>query len=158
MHKWQLEEDPAWDLIYKCIYKVADVVHLYEFETEQKFASFLFKVFLNAIRDQLKSNRSRGEGLIPLQLNDQLIANTTSESDPIGVSHTMSILQEELDQLEDWQRILVLMRSQDVPYSEIAKYVDKPEDQLKTYYARLKKLLMERINKRLTPSKRKENV
>lgn len=53
----------------------------------------------------------------------------------------VAMLREELEKLEDWQRILLLMRSQEMPYSEIAKYVNKPEEQLKVYYSRLKNAL-----------------
>ncbi|MBK6985309.1 MAG: hypothetical protein IPH32_11365 [Bacteroidetes bacterium] len=56
------------------------------------------------------------------------------------------ILQQELEKLEDWQRILLLMRGQDMPYSKISEFVKKPENQLKVYYARLKKQLTENVN------------
>lgn len=45
--------------------------------------------------------------------------------------------------------MLLLLRSQDMPYSEIAKFVNKPEDQLKVYYSRLKKALTKRMNEKL---------
>jgi hypothetical protein len=38
-----------------------------------------------------------------------------------------------------------------VPYSEIARFVNKPEKQLKVYYARLKKQLMGQMNDALQP-------
>jgi DNA-directed RNA polymerase specialized sigma24 family protein len=41
------------------------------------------------------------------------------------------------------------MRGQNMPYGEISKYVDKPERQLKVYYARLKKQMTEKINEQL---------
>ena len=37
----------------------------------------------------------------------------------------------------------------------ISKYVEKPEDQLKVYYGRLKKQLTEKVNEQLN---KKENV
>jgi DNA-directed RNA polymerase specialized sigma24 family protein len=58
-------------------------------------------------------------------------------------------LKNELDKLEEWERILLLMRGQNMPYGEISKYVDKPERQLKVYYARLKKQMTEKINEQL---------
>jgi hypothetical protein len=51
--------------------------------------------------------------------------------------------------MEDWERILLLMRGQNIPYSEISKFVHKPEKQLKVYYARLKKKLLEDMNETL---------
>ena len=159
IYKWQLEEDVAWDLIYKSIYKTADVIDNYEFETEQKFISFLFKIFLNTIRDHLRNSKLKNNTTILIELNDTIINNHPSDTvDPGPASTAMKILLNELDLLEDWQRILVLMRSQEIPYSEIAKYVSKPEDQLKTYYARLKKLLMEKMNAQLMLFNKKENV
>jgi hypothetical protein len=44
---WKLNEDISWDLIYKSIYKVADVISRYEFENEAKFASFIFIIFIS---------------------------------------------------------------------------------------------------------------
>ena len=54
-----------------------------------------------------------------------------------------------MDKLEEWQRILLLMRGQDMPYNEISAFVNKPENQLKVYYARLKKQLLENVSAEL---------
>ena len=34
--KWKLNEDEAWDLIYKTLYKVLEVIDRYKFEEEKK--------------------------------------------------------------------------------------------------------------------------
>jgi len=44
---WNVTEDEAWNLIYKTLYKVLDSYHKYEFASEEKFASFIFKIFIN---------------------------------------------------------------------------------------------------------------
>jgi DNA-directed RNA polymerase specialized sigma24 family protein len=49
--------------------------------------------------------------------------------------------------------MLLLLRSQDVPYSEIAKLTGKNEDQLKVYYGRLKKKLFERLEEKIKQTK-----
>jgi RNA polymerase sigma factor (sigma-70 family) len=157
IRKWKIEEDTAWDLVYKTIYKVADKAGEYEFESGQRFQSFLFKVLINNIRDHLRS--VKGKIVVSeMELNDAMISERQAESTIHPVSFPLKVLQEELDKLEDWERILVLMRTQDIPYSEIAKYVDKPENQLKTYYARIKKQLMERVNAILTNTNLQENA
>ena len=51
--------------------------------------------------------------------------------------------------MEDWQRMLLLMRSEGRPYSEIAQYIDKPEEQLKVYYQRLKESITKKMYERL---------
>ena len=55
-------------------------------------------------------------------------------------------LNEELDKMEDWERMLLLMRSEGRAYSEIAQYIDKPENQLKVYYQRLKEQIQKKLN------------
>lgn len=143
---WNLEEDVAWDLIYKTIYKTAEIIHRYEFQNEQKFAAFVFKIFINQIRDYLRQAKIVAAGIKEVELNE-LIVNTyyQDNSSKESSNYLLKILEEELNKLEDWQRILLLLRGQNMPYADIAKYVHKPEKQLKVYYARLKQQLMERV-------------
>jgi RNA polymerase sigma factor (sigma-70 family) len=145
---WNMEEDAAWDLIYKTIYKTAEVIGQYEFQNEQKFASFIFKIFINQIRDYLRQSKTAAHGIEEVELSDYIINNYRNEtSEKAKPSHLMSVLEIELNKLEDWQRMLLLLRSQDMAYSDIAKYVDKPEKQLKVYYARLKLKIAESMQK-----------
>ncbi len=155
---WKVAEDDAWDLIYKTIYKVADSVTNYEFKSEQAFASFIFKILINNMKDHLRRQKKMGENQTEIPLHDNM-ANAEPGNEVTGVpNRPLEILNQELEKLEDWQRILLLMRSQDIAYSEISKYVNKPENQLKTYYARLKKQLMERVTALVNKSEPKENV
>ena len=55
-------------------------------------------------------------------------------------------LDELLDGMQDWERMLLLMRSEGRAYAEIAQYIDKPEDQLKVYYQRLKEKIAKKLN------------
>ena len=158
-YKWKTDEDTAWDLVYKTIYKTADVIHEYEFENEQKFSSFIFKIFINYLRNYVRDAKTASHGVTEVALNDTIInsypANTKTSA---PITKSMKILQRELDKLEDWQRILLLMRCQEMPYSAISKFVDKPEEQLKVYYARLKKQITEKINEQLNIIKSEENA
>ena len=61
----------------------------------------------------------------------------------------VTLLNEILDDLEDWQRILMLMRAQDYSYAEIAKYTQKSEKNLKVYYGRLKKQIAKKMEFKL---------
>jgi len=155
---WKIAEDDAWDLIYKTIYKVSDSVTNYPFETEQAFASFVFRIFINNMKDLVRKQKKASEGLSEIPLHENMVSSD-SPHEPTGIQNRpLEILREELDKLDDWQRILVLMRSQDMAYSEISKYVDRPENQLKTYYSRLKKQLTERVAALVNKSETKENV
>ncbi len=154
---WKLEEDIAWDLIYKTIYKTADTIERYEFENEQKFAAFIFKIFINQIRDHLRQAKTAAREIKEVELNDLII--NTYHQDAISKSNSnylLKILEKELNKLEDWQRVLLLLRGQNMPYSDIAKYVNKPEKQLKVYYSRLKQQLAERVQE--VANKRNANV
>jgi DNA-directed RNA polymerase specialized sigma24 family protein len=71
------------------------------------------------------------------------------EETPEISSLKMNLLKEELEKLDDWERMLLLLRSQDMPYATIAKFVNKPEEQLKVYYSRLKTALAKRMNEKL---------
>jgi RNA polymerase sigma factor (sigma-70 family) len=148
LRTWNIEQDAAWDLIYKTIYKTADVIHQYKFQNEQKFASFIFKIFINQIRDHLRQSKTAAHGVQEVELNEYIINNYRTDSEEkANPSYLLNQLEVELQKLEDWQRILLLLRSQNMPYSDIAKYVDKPEKQLKVYYARLKQQIAESMQK-----------
>lgn len=158
INKWKTEPDTAWDIIYKTIYKVADVVNQYQFESEEKFASFIFKIFINYLRNQFRDTNTLNAGIKEVELSDYVINNYSPTAGSENKSIELNLLQYELDKLEDWQRILLLMRSQDVPYAEISKYTGKSEDQLKVYYGRLKKQISEKIANKLRTIKVKTNA
>lgn len=146
---WNLEEDVAWDLIYKILFSLKDNVKRYSFESEEKFQSFLFRLFINYIKNHFRDDARKKKGVVEIEL-DQSHEFLKSENELNEKENpNVFILQEELDKLEEWQRILLLMRSQDVPYSEIAKLLDKPESQLKVYYGRLKNSLFEKMRSKI---------
>jgi len=53
--------------------------------------------------------------------------------------------------------MLLLQRASNVPYSEISKWVDKPESQLKVYHKRVLKKLKQIFFQLLSNSKSREN-
>ncbi|MFN5183709.1 MAG: RNA polymerase sigma factor [Bacteroidota bacterium] len=143
MNVYKITEDSAWDLAYKSIYRVQEVHAQYTFENEQKFGSFIFRVYINYLKNFLRDENTRTQSavFIPLEESKRDFAASRSKDNSSVGSPMMNKLRDELEKLEDWQRILLLMRSQGVAYSEIANYVNKPEDQLKVYFARLKNSL-----------------
>lgn len=149
--KWNVSEDDAWELIYKTIDKTIETFDKYIFENETKFASFIFKIFINYLRNHYRDSKGKRLETVSIDENfpssvvNEDLSNKNDESD----SPTMQILREELNKLEDWQRILLLMRAQDYSYKEIANYIDKPEDQLKVYHMRFKQKITEIINARI---------
>lgn len=147
--KWNLNEDEAWDLVYKTLYKVLEVVDRYKYEDEKKFVGFIFTVFTNNLRNLYQKKKSNPFETVELTGRNEPMNQTGEEDEkPVDSAH-MKYLQQELQQLEDWKKILLLMRAQNFSYEEIATYVNKPVDQLKVYYMRLKKQLTEKINEQI---------
>jgi RNA polymerase sigma factor (sigma-70 family) len=144
---YSIAVDDIWTLVYKTIYKMAEVKDRYTFENEFKRSGFVFKTHINFLRNYFRDTKLFESNLQQVEMTADLASK--DESAPTPESPRMSLLQKELDKLEDWQRILLLMRGQDMPYSQIATFVGKPEGQLKVYYARLKKQLLENINLQL---------
>lgn len=142
LKNWTISEDEAWDLIYKTMYKIEQNIASYDFENEAKFGAFIYKVFINYLRNYYRDQKNKTISTTELNYETD-IEDQNSETKE---SENIKQLNFALEQLEDWQRMLLLLRAQDMPYSEIAKYIDKPEQQLKVYYGRLKN----KIEKQLT--------
>ena len=140
---YNINEDDAMNLVYKTIYRMADVQDRYNFENEQKRGAFIFKMHINYLRNYYRDNKSFENRNFEVELKDFESGKEEVQTD---TNPKLNVLQQLLDEMEDWERILLLMRGQDIPYSEISKFVNKPEKQLKVYYARLKKKLLEDMN------------
>ena len=143
---WNLDEDAAWDLIYKTLYKVIDSYTNYEFASEDKFASFVFKIFINYLRNHYRDTKESKMFEFGSMDDFDLSKKETKEEEEQTTNKKLIALNEVLDKLEDWERMLLLMRSEGRAYSEIAKYIDKPENQLKVYYQRLKGQIQKKLN------------
>ena len=144
---WNVTEDAAWELIYKTLYKVTDTYGNYTFESEEKFASFIFKIFINYLRNYYRDHKE--ERTFEFTEMDDVDKSAKYEETEPPPSVKMKALNEVLDGMEDWERMLLLMRSEGRAYSEIAQYVNKPENQLKVYYQRLKEQLQKKLNEGL---------
>ena len=57
--KWNISEDDTWEIIYKTLYKVMDVIENYSFENEDKFAGFVFKIFMNYLRNHYRDTKNK---------------------------------------------------------------------------------------------------
>jgi len=146
--QWKIDEDAAWELVYKTLYKVISVIDKYKFDDENRFTGFLFQVFTNYLRNHYRDSKKKNLETVGLadkheKLDyDRAEANAGDEKQ----SPLMDCLQKVLRALEDWQRIILLMRAQDYAYEDIAPYVNKPAQQLKVYHLRLKKTVTDRTN------------
>lgn len=153
---YSIDKDDAWAVVYKTIYKIAEVGKEYHFENEQKRSGFIFRTHINFLKNYFRDDKSFEKNNREVDLSDHF-----AEKEPetnTAQNLPLAVLQQELEKLEDWQRILLLMRGQDMPYSKIAEFVKKPENQLKVYYARLKKQLADDVNAALQKIKTTQHV
>ena len=156
LKNYTISKDDAWTVVYKSIYKMAEKQGVYSFENEQKLRSFLFTTHINFLKNFFRDNKSFESKHREIELADEHAVS--AEVVVVVENENLKILQNELDKLEDWQRILLLMRTQDVPYSKIAEFVNKPENQLKVYYARLKKQIHESVSHQVSIIKNSSNA
>ena len=56
---WLLDEDIAWDLIYKTFYSIIDNIDKYTFDSEAKFGAFVYRSFLNYLRNHHRDNKKK---------------------------------------------------------------------------------------------------
>ncbi|MEM7035954.1 MAG: sigma-70 family RNA polymerase sigma factor [Bacteroidota bacterium] len=169
---WNMDEDTSWELVYETLYKAIAKIDSYEFASEKKFGSFLFTIFCNNLRRHYRDKKKREERLSFSTFNElnfeasksnpemaaerkvqekMVKASVEAYQEPDSGNDTMmQIMEDCLAKMQDWERVLLLLRSQDMPYTEIARYVSKPADQLKVYHQRAKKKLEKLIEYELT--------
>lgn len=153
--QWKIEPDIAWDLVYESIYKVIDVLPNYSFETEPQLKSFLFRTFINKMKNRIRDDETKRQGITEVELTEDKYGDLSSGAE-VAINPKVKLLNEMLDELEDWQRILMLMRAQGFSYAEIGKYVKQSEKNLKVYYGRLRKRLAEKIEEQLNKTQHHE--
>lgn len=60
----------------------------------------------------------------------------------------LALIEEVLDSMESWERVLLRCRALDVPFEDIAGYTGKPVKQLKVYHGRVKQKFMKLLSER----------
>jgi RNA polymerase sigma-70 factor (ECF subfamily) len=172
---WHLSEDESWEIVYETLYRTVEKFDNYTFESEKKFSSFIFTIFCNNLRRQYRDAKKMAEKLQFSPFNESLFeeshsnpglfterqvqhklsdaaVNAFREEASVN-SELMDMLELCLDELQDWERILLLLRSQNMPYSDIAEYMNKPADQLKVYYQRTRNKLAQLLEVKLSSVK-----
>lgn len=149
--KWNISEDEAWDIVYKTIDKTIETYERYTFESDEKFASFIFKIFINYLRNHYRDTKNKRLETVSFEDGVEYVEHDSegNNDEDEHESSNMKLLNEELSKLEDWQRVLLLMRAQNYSYEEISVIIKRPADQLKVYYLRYKQKILKSINDKL---------
>lgn len=142
------------------MFKITDKIAEFKFKDEKQFSNLLFTIFKNELINYYKKSKRIEERMKLLQFDDSLsdgkgddllqgVSKEVNEKmftqalssfwdDPEAENPLLELLHEIIDDLQDWERIILLQRSNGFSYKEIAQYIDKPENQLKVYYMRIK--------------------
>ena len=127
--KWSFSEDEAYEMIYKTFNALNKNVSRYEFESFKHLENFLFKVFLNNLRELYRS-KTNFEEKISIRsfsdLEDDVIASFTqpeSEEEAFTVNEMLEQLLEALEKLSLEEKDLLLLRAQNFSYQEISNYL-----------------------------------
>jgi RNA polymerase sigma-70 factor (ECF subfamily) len=159
--KWNFTEDEAWDIIYQTLYSIFQKGDNYEIESKKHFENFLYKVFKNNLRQAYRKKRRDEGNLTFLALNENTIEassmdgnfhSTIERMDTVSANQyyegnlpsedVTTPIRVALKKLNKNDRDLLLLRSQNFSYKEIANLMKIEDDQLKVKYYRAKKKLI----------------
>ena len=158
--KWSFSEDEAYDMIYKTFNALNKNVGRYEFESFKHLENFLFKVFLNNLRELYRSKTNFEEKIFIRSFSDleeDIVENFSqpeSEEEAFTINELLEQLLVALDKLSVEEKDLLLLRAQNFSYQEITNYLGIKSDNLKVKHLRAKNKLF----KIITDNSEKSNI
>jgi len=146
---WQQDEDDAWEILYDTLYGFINSYSTQTFDSEKQVGALVWKIFRNKLRDKLRQKKRQGDisinGLDSLDavlLESSTVRDESTDENPI-----LSELDSVLEDLNDWERQLLLCRANDFPYRFIEELTGRKRDFLKVHYQRLKKRISEKLER-----------
>lgn len=144
---WQQDEDDAWEILYDTIYGFINSYSTQTFDSEKQVGALVWKIFRNKLRDKLRQKKRQGNisinGLD--SLDAVLLESSTVRDESTDESPILTELDSILEDLNDWERQLLLCRANDFPYRVIEELTGRKKDFLKVHYQRLKKRISEKL-------------
>ncbi|UCH92581.1 MAG: sigma-70 family RNA polymerase sigma factor [Candidatus Aminicenantes bacterium] len=144
---WQQDEDDAWEILYDTLYGFINSYSAQTFDSEQQVGALVWKIFRNKLRDKLRKKKRQGnflsdelDSLEAILLESSASCDVHTDENPI-----LSELDSVLEELNDWERQLLLCRANDFPYKVIEELTGRKKDFLKVHYQRLKKRISEKL-------------
>lgn len=144
---WQQDEDDAWETLYDTLYGFINSYSTQTFNSEKQVGALVWKIFRNKLRDKLRQKKRQGnisinglDSLDAVFLESSTVRDESTDENPI-----LSELDSVLDDLNDWERQLLLCRANDFPYRVIEELTGHKKDFLKVHYQRLKKRISEKL-------------
>ena len=162
LNRWFLDEDEAWELVYQTLETLVMKLTDYKFESKSHFDNFIFKVFINYLRQHYRKHRQNQVDIIYTNMNDyrdfeenendsnnNLLMWEIDKSvfekyyqSEILENPKLIALQEALNKLEEFDKDILLLRAQNYSYDEIAQMLNIDNNQLKVRHFRAKNKLL----------------
>ena len=165
--KWSLSEDDAWDVVYQTLETLILKLPGYTFESGQHFDNFIFKVFVNFLRQHYRKSRKEQFEKINVEIESNIGADPENLTEEGEASVSFEIdansfndyykagsienpqllaLEKALGLLDNEERDLLLLRAQNYSYDEIAHMLKIENNQLKVKHHRSKLKLLKLLN------------
>lgn len=171
VNKWHFSEDDAMNVIYQTLETLVLKMVNYKFESKAHFDNFVYKVFINFLRQQFRSNRKKNQEISFISLSEIELENDDYEINKVEQlensfssdafndyygkddNKNLTILQNALKKLDEFDKEILLLRAQNFSYEEIASMIGVKNTQLKVKYHRAKGKLLKLIGTELITKK-----
>lgn len=151
---WSLNEDEAWEVVYRTLETIVLKISNYKFSTQKDFEGFIYTVLINFLRQYYRSQKLKEQASIVYVdfsadhgTQEQLFEYFNADSINAYYSETtenpdLLRLNNALEQLDQDEKDLLLLRAQNYSYEEIAGLLKIENNQLKVKHHRARKKLI----------------
>jgi len=151
------------ELVSDCLVSVVQQVHSFEFRrSDADFHFWVMTIFKNRVRDFVRQ-RAKTVGFVThfqesnfeneeafgqgerdviaaiLGAYEEATREDSTSARDIECRERLKVIEQVLESMEVWERVLLRCRAVEVPYEDITRYTGKPASQLKVYHGRVKK-------------------
>jgi RNA polymerase sigma factor (sigma-70 family) len=158
-----IPREDAEELVSDTLLNVVQHISLFSFrKSDDDFARWVYTILRNRVRDFLRQQGQQSltreifsedvkedneTGRTAREIADVVIRDFTEgeENDGDEKNRPLQLVVETLQSMETWERVLLRCRALDIPYEEIAPYVDKPAKQLRIYHMRVKNKFLKKL-------------
>lgn len=156
VHTWNLNEDEAYEALYKTLQSVGKVITRYEFESDAHFKNWIFKIHKNNILQFLRSKKGKeevehfsyndwvnevndfGEDAFDVSEFKEIIEKIDEDSYQTPDSPLMVAMKKALLKVSEQERELLMLRMNEYSYDEISQMLGIENKQLKVKFNRAK--------------------
>ena len=160
---FHLPEGESEELVSDCLVSVVQQVQTFEFRrSDVDFHFWVMTIFKNRVRDFVRQ-RAKTAGLVThfqesnfeneeafgegerevltaiISAYEQATREESTSAKDTECRNRLRVIEEVLDSMEVWERVLLRCRALEVPYEDITRYTGKSASQLKVYHGRVRK-------------------